>query len=93
MGDEFGVLAFDPPISRRITRLLQQGATVDLTVPPSRTHPLTLGCIVLMVVPLGVVLIGCALALAGIALAIDMLLLTPMLLVLYFVLRRLLGGL
>jgi Zn-dependent protease with chaperone function len=92
MGDEFGVLSFDPPISRRIARLRQQGATVDLAVAPSRTHPLTLGCIVLMVVPLGVVLIGCALALAGIALAIDMLLLTPLLLVCYLILRRWLGG-
>jgi hypothetical protein len=91
MGDEFGVLAFDPAIARRIARLRQQGATVDLAVPPSRTHPLTVGCIVLIVVPLGVVLIGCALALAGIALAIDMLLLTPILLFCYFILRRVLG--
>jgi len=92
MGDEFGVLAFDPPISRRIARLRQQGATVDLAVAPSPTHPLTVGCIVLMVVPLGVVLIGCGLTLAGIALAIDMLLLTPMLLVCYLILRRWLGA-
>ncbi len=92
MGDEFGVLVYDPPISRRIARLRQQGATVDLAVAPSRTHPLTVGCIVLLVVPLGVVLIGCALALAGIALAIDMLLLTPMILVFYLILRRWLGG-
>lgn len=92
MGDEFGVLAFDPPISRRIARLRQQGATVDLALDPSRTHPLTVGCIALMVVPLGIVLIGCALTLAGIALAIDMLLLTPMILVFYLILRRWLGG-
>jgi Zn-dependent protease with chaperone function len=90
-GDEFGVLAFDPPIARRIARLRQQGATVDLAVAPSRTHPLTVGCIVLMVVPLGAILIGCALALAGIALAIDMLFLTPLLLICYLVLRRWLG--
>jgi Zn-dependent protease with chaperone function len=92
MGDEFGVLAFDPPIARRVARLRQQGATVDLAVAPSRTHPATLGCIVLMVVPVGAILIGCALALAGIALAIDMLFLTPVILVLYLVLRRWLGG-
>jgi Zn-dependent protease with chaperone function len=91
MGDEFGVLAFDPPIARRIARLRRQGATVDLALPPTRTHPLTVGCITLIVVPLGVVLIGCGLALAGIALAIDMLLLTPLLLFCYFILRRVLG--
>jgi Zn-dependent protease with chaperone function len=92
MGDEFGVLAFDPPISRRVTRLRQQGATVDLAVAPSRMHPATLGCLLLLIVPVGTILIGCALALAGIALAIDMLFLTPLLLVCYLVLRRWLGG-
>jgi Zn-dependent protease with chaperone function len=92
MGDEFGVFAFDPPISRRIARLRQQGATVDLAVSPTRTHPLTLGCIVLMILPLGVVLIACAMTLAGIALAIDLLFLTPLLLVCYLILRRWLGG-
>ncbi len=46
----------------------------------------------LLIGPIGIVPIGCALALAGIALAIDMLFLTPVLAVSYLVLRQWLGG-
>lgn len=90
--DEFGLLAFDPPMPRRLERLRRQGATVGLAKARAPTHPLALGCIALMAVPIGAVLIGCALALAGIALAIDMLFLTPVLVVCYLVLRQWLGG-
>lgn len=46
----------------------------------------------LIAVPIGVVLIGCAVSLAGIALAIDMLFLTPVLAIAHIVLRQFLGG-
>ncbi|MGH7527290.1 MAG: hypothetical protein ACREMX_11360 [Gemmatimonadales bacterium] len=91
-GDEFGLLAFDPPMARRQARLRRQGATVDLAAPAAPTHPLALGCMALLIGPIGIVLMGCALALAGIALAIDMLFLTPALAVSYLVLRQWLGG-
>jgi hypothetical protein len=45
-----------------------------------------------MVVPLGVVLVGCALTITGVALVMDMLLLTPMLAVAHLVLGVLFGG-
>ncbi len=91
-GDEFGLLTFDPPMARRLARLRRQGATVDLAAPAAPTHPLALGCMALLIGPIGIVLIGCALALAGIALAIDMLFLTPVLAVSYLILRQWLGG-
>jgi hypothetical protein len=52
----------------------------------------SVGCITLMVVPLGAVLVGCALTITGVALVVDMLLLTPMLAVAHLVLRVLFGG-
>ncbi|MBA2459671.1 MAG: hypothetical protein H0V43_12065 [Gemmatimonadales bacterium] len=69
----------------------RQGATVGLASAPAPTHPLALGCIALLAVPLGGILIGCALAVAGIALAVDMLFLTPVIAVCYLVLREWLG--
>jgi hypothetical protein len=90
--DESGLLAFDPPMPRRLERHRRQGATVGLAKGRAPTHPLALGCIALLAVPLGGVLIGCALALAAIALAIEMLFLTPVLVVCYLVLRQWLGG-
>lgn len=90
-GDDFGLVSFSPAVSTRVARLRRQGATVPL--PPKRTtHPAAAGCMVLLAVPIGAVLIGCALALAGIALAIDMLLLAPVLAVFHGVLRGWLGS-
>jgi hypothetical protein len=59
---------------------------------PSELSAASLGCITLLVVPLGVVLIGCALTVTGIALAKDLLLLTPIVAVVHLVLRGLAGG-
>jgi hypothetical protein len=92
LGDDFGFLSFDPPMRTRMARLRRQGASVDLAVAPYRYSATTLGCITLMVVPLGVVLVGCALTLTGVGLIIDMMLLTPMLAVTHLVLRALFGG-
>ena len=91
LGDDYGLLSFDPPMRKRMMRLRQQGASVDLALAPARYSATTLGCITLMVVPLGVVLVGCALTITGVGLAIDMLLLTPMLAVTHLVLRALFG--
>jgi hypothetical protein len=49
-------------------------------------------CIALAVILLGTALIGCALALTGVALAIDLLILTPVLVVTHGVLRSWLPG-
>jgi Zn-dependent protease with chaperone function len=92
LGDDFGLLSFDPPMRKRMARLRRQGASVALAVAPHRHSATTLGCITLMVVPLGVLLVGCALALTGVGLIIDMMLLTPMLAVTHLVLRALFGG-
>jgi Zn-dependent protease with chaperone function len=92
LGDDFGLLSFDPPMARRITRLRRQGASVDLAMTPRRLSPISLGCITLMVVPLGVVLVGCALTITGVTLVMDMMLLTPMLACAHLVLRILFGG-
>jgi len=78
-------------MGRRMSRLRRQGASVDLAFVPYRLSAASVGCITLMVVPLGAVLVGCALTVTGIALAMDMLLLTPMLAVVHLVLRWLAG--
>jgi Zn-dependent protease with chaperone function len=91
LGDDFGLLSFDPPMRRRMSRLRRQGASVDLAFVPYRLSAASVGCITLMVVPLGAVLVGCALTVTGIALVMDMLLLTPMLAVVHLLLRWLAG--
>ncbi len=90
-GDDFGLVSFSPPVSARLARLRRQGATVDLPA-VKRTHPAAIGCMTLIAVPIRAVLIGCAVALAGIALAIDMLFLTPVLAIAHIILRQFLGG-
>ncbi len=92
LGDDFGLLSFDPPLRRRMSRLRRQGASVDLAFAPYQLSATSLGCIPLLVLPLSVVLIGCALTVTGIALAMDMLVLTPIVAVVYLVLRALAGG-
>lgn len=64
-------VSFTPPIERRIARLRQQGATVDLAVRPPRIGVASLGCLGLLYVPLGILLLGCALGISGLALAIT----------------------
>ena len=49
-------------------------------------------CIALLVTLMGTALIGCALLLTGVALMIDMLILTPVLVVTHGVLRNWLGA-
>jgi len=92
LGDEFGLLSFDPPLARRMTRLRRQGATVDLAVAPARMPPAAIGCVTLIGVLFGPALMACALLITGIALFVDLLLLTPVIALLHVVLRRWLGG-
>jgi len=90
LGDDLGLLSFDPPIGGRMTRLRRQGASVDLAVAPYRMSPAAICCVTLIVVAVGMALMGCALTVTGIALVIDMLLLTPLLAVMHLVLHGLL---
>jgi hypothetical protein len=92
LGDDFGLLSFDPPMRPRMSRLRRQGASVDLAFVPYRLSPASVGCITLMVVPLGAVLVGCALTVTGIALVMDMMLLTPIVVVAHMLLRGVFGG-
>ena len=92
MGDDFGLMSFDPPMAKRMERLRRQGANVDLAVAPAGlSRAGTIG-VTLLLIPLGTALVGCALAITWVALAVDMLLLSPVVLVLHFGLRRLVGG-
>ncbi len=92
LGDDFGLLSFDPPMRPRMSRLRRQGASVDLAFVPYRYSPASVALITLLVVILGGVLVGCALTVTGIALVMDMLLLTPMVAVVHLVLRWFSGG-
>jgi hypothetical protein len=65
---------------------------VDLAFVPYLSSAASVGCITLMVVPLGAVLVGCALTVTGITLIMDMMLLTPIVAVVHLVLRGLSGG-
>jgi len=92
MGDDFGWLSGDPPMPRRLARLRRQGASVDLA---TGTRPLSWPArlaVTLFLVPIGIALMGCALAITWVALTIDMLLLCPAVLALHFVLRSWLGS-
>jgi Zn-dependent protease with chaperone function len=87
MGDDFGLLSFDPPMPKRMARLRRQGAAVDLAFAPYRLPAAALVCITLLVVPLGALLVGCALAMTYVALLIDMMLLSPLVVLLHLLLR------
>ena len=87
LSDDLGLLSFDPPIGGRMHRLRRQGASVDLAFAPSRMSRAAICCLALLVVAVGVALMGCALMVTGIALVIDMLLLTPLLAVVHLVLH------
>ena len=65
---------------------------MDLAIVPYRLSAASVGCITLLVVPLGAVLVGCALTVTGIALVMDMLLLTPVIVVVHLVLRGIPAG-
>lgn len=90
-GDDFGIVTFSPPVGSRLARLRRQGAAVELWKPGTQ-HWAAQACIALAVILLGTALIGCALALTGVALAIDLLILTPLLMVTHGVLRSWLQG-
>lgn len=90
-GDDFGIVSFSPPVVSRLARLRRQGAAVE--VPKvRRMHWAAQACAALAVILLGTALIGCALGLAGVALAIDLLILTPVVAVTHGVLRYWLPG-
>lgn len=85
-GDDFGILSYSPPMAGRLDRLRRQGATADL--PPGKPMPLAARVLIALAGTLiGAALIGCALVLTGIALAIDMLILAPVLAVTHGLLR------
>jgi len=90
-GDDFGIVSFNPPVVSRLARLRRQGAAVE--VPKvRRMHWAAQACAAVAVFLLGTALIGCALGVTGVALAIDLLILTPVLAVTHGVLRYWLPG-
>jgi Zn-dependent protease with chaperone function len=90
-GDNFGLVSYSPPVARRLDRLRRQGATVE--VPPSRGMPWAAQVVVALAGTLmGAALIGCALALTGVALAIDVMILVPVVAVTHGLLRYLAPG-
>jgi hypothetical protein len=76
-----------------MARLRRQGATIDLALTPYRFSPVAIACITLLVVVVGALLMGCALMITYVALALDIMLLVPMMVVAHFVLRLLFGWL
>jgi hypothetical protein len=90
-GDNYGIVSFSPPVVSRLARLRRQGAAVELRK-VGRTQWAAQACMALAVILLGTALIGCALALTGVALAIDLLILTPVVVVTHGVLRYWLPG-
>ena len=90
-GDDFGIVSYSPPVAGRLERLIRQGATVAT---PRRRGSGWMGrvCGALFVAVIGIALMGCALAMSGLALAIDMLILAPVLALTHGVLRYWLGG-
>jgi Zn-dependent protease with chaperone function len=92
VGDDVGLLSFDPPMARRMSRLRRQGATVDLAIAPYRISALARACVTLIAVLVGALLMGCALLITWVALIIDMLFLAPLFAVLHGLLRGWLGG-
>ena len=86
-GDDFGFVSFSPLPARRVERLRRQGATVDPVKEPRRIGPVARAVLTAGVLLMGTAIVGCALALTGIALMIDMLLLTPVVLVIHGLLR------
>ena len=86
-GDDFGIVSYSPPVASRLARLRRQGATVELR-PGGRMHWVARVCSSVVVILVGAALIGCALTLSGLALAIDLLILVPVLAVTHGVLRN-----
>jgi Zn-dependent protease with chaperone function len=90
-GDDFGLVSYSPPMTRRLDRLRRQGGTVEL--PPTRPTPIVMQVFIALAGTLmGTALIGCALALTGVALAIDMMILAPVVMVTHGLLRYLAPG-
>jgi Zn-dependent protease with chaperone function len=90
-GDDFGIVSYSPPVAGRLARLRRQGATAAVTADRGMGR-LARVCIALGVTLMGTAMIGCALVLSGVALAIDLLILTPVLLVTHALLRYWLAG-
>ena len=87
MGDDFGWLSADPPMRPRMARLRRQGASVDLAIRPAQLSWPARVAVTLFLVPVGIALMGCALAITWVALAMDMMLLCPAVILLHAVLR------
>jgi hypothetical protein len=93
LGDDLGILSFDPPMRPRMARLRRQGASIDLAVAPYRYSPATVACVTFIAAVVGVLLTGCALMMTGVALAMDLMLLVPMIALAHLLLRLLFGRL
>ena len=86
-GDDFAFVSFSPPPHRRIERLRRQGAMVAPLPLRPQSGPVVRAVLTAGVVLMGIAILGCALTLTGIALAIDMLILTPVVFVMHGLLR------
>jgi hypothetical protein len=90
-GDNFGIVSFSPPVANRLARLRRQGAAVDLPR-LGRMHWIARVAIALAVILVGAAQIGCALLLTAVALTVDLLILTPVVMLTHGVLRNWLSG-
>jgi hypothetical protein len=61
-----------------MARLRRQGASIDLAAAPYRYSPATVACVTLIATVVGALLTGCALLMTGVALAMDLMLLVPL---------------
>ena len=86
-GDDFGFVSFSPPAARRLERLRRQGATVDRLTEPKLIGPAGRAILTAAVLLMGTAIGGCALALTGVTLVIDMLILAPLVLAIHGLLR------
>ena len=90
-GDNYGIVSFSPPVVSRLVRLRRQGAAVELPA-HRRMHWMSRVGIALAVILVGTAQIGCTLLLTAVALTIDLLILTPVLMLTHGVLRNWLPG-
>ena len=86
-GDDFGFVSFSPSAPRRLERLRRQGATVEQLKERQVIGPVARVILAAAVCFMGTAILGCALALTGITLVIDMLILAPMVMAIHALLR------
>ncbi|HET8624513.1 MAG TPA: hypothetical protein VFM14_13200 [Gemmatimonadales bacterium] len=80
-------MSFSPPTPRRLERLRRQGATVEPLKEGRLIGPVARVILTAGVLLMGTAILGCALALTGVALVIDMLILTPVVAIVHGLLR------